>query len=316
MPNLPSVRQRSRAANPGPGTREIAQQNLTRAFMTFTQAAGSLENSYTQLQAEVARLHQELQRANLQLDRSLEENARIRKYLSRVLESCPAGYWWQEMTARPRSLTPKRGGCCKYRRNGRLESMPGCRKLREATRRCAEEQFFFRARSTSAGDGRQPFYRHFARERERELTGRFRTERHNLDRARHYGTKTAGGRAGNGAAFARAGGSGHGTGARNSQSVGEHGAFYRAACRCHRAFAGNAAVGDPLAGRAARAFGHGEQCPAFSRTAAKRKCCRPISTGWSAKRWIFFCRWRGNAASKLLCATTLAKFPRTPTPTV
>jgi signal transduction histidine kinase len=59
--------------------------------MTFTQAAGSLENSYTQLQAEVGRLHSELQRANLQLDRSLEENARVRKYLSRVLESLPCG---------------------------------------------------------------------------------------------------------------------------------------------------------------------------------------------------------------------------------
>jgi len=69
----------------------MAQQNLTRAFMTFTQAAGSLENSYTQLQTEVTRLHQELQRANLQLDRSLEENARVRKYLSRVLESLPCG---------------------------------------------------------------------------------------------------------------------------------------------------------------------------------------------------------------------------------
>ena len=72
-------------------TRETAQENLTRAFMTFTQAAGSLENSYTQLQTEVGRLHQELQRANLQLDRSLEENARVRKYLSRVLESLPCG---------------------------------------------------------------------------------------------------------------------------------------------------------------------------------------------------------------------------------
>jgi len=68
-----------------------AQENLTRAFMTFTQAAGSLENSYTQLQTEVGRLHQELQRANVQLDRSLEENARVRGYLSRVLESLPCG---------------------------------------------------------------------------------------------------------------------------------------------------------------------------------------------------------------------------------
>jgi signal transduction histidine kinase len=71
--------------------RVAAQENLTRAFMTFTQAAGSLEKSYTQLQAEVARLHRELQCANSELERSLEENARVRAYLSRVLEDLPCG---------------------------------------------------------------------------------------------------------------------------------------------------------------------------------------------------------------------------------
>ncbi len=71
--------------------RVAAQENLTRAFMTFTQAAGSLEKSYTQLQAEVARLHRELQCANSELERSLEENARVRTYLSRVLEDLPCG---------------------------------------------------------------------------------------------------------------------------------------------------------------------------------------------------------------------------------
>jgi nitrogen fixation/metabolism regulation signal transduction histidine kinase len=59
--------------------------------MTFTQAAGSLEKSYTQLQGEVARLHRELQCANSELERSLEENARVRAYLSRVLEGLPCG---------------------------------------------------------------------------------------------------------------------------------------------------------------------------------------------------------------------------------
>jgi nitrogen fixation/metabolism regulation signal transduction histidine kinase len=68
-----------------------AQENLTRAFLTFTQAAGSLEKSYTQLLAEVARLHAELQSANSELERSLEENARMRCYLSRVLENLPWG---------------------------------------------------------------------------------------------------------------------------------------------------------------------------------------------------------------------------------
>jgi two-component system sensor histidine kinase FlrB len=68
-----------------------AQENLTRAFLTFTQAAGSLEKSYTQLQAEVARLHAELQSANCELEHSLEENARMRGFLSRVLENLPCG---------------------------------------------------------------------------------------------------------------------------------------------------------------------------------------------------------------------------------
>jgi nitrogen fixation/metabolism regulation signal transduction histidine kinase len=71
--------------------REAAQESLTRAFVTFTQAAGSLEKSYTQLQGEVARLHRELQCANSELERSLEENARVRAYLSRVLEDLPCG---------------------------------------------------------------------------------------------------------------------------------------------------------------------------------------------------------------------------------
>jgi hypothetical protein len=68
-----------------------AQENLTRACLTFTQAAGSLEKSYTQLQAEVARLHLELQRTNSELERTLEENARVRGYLARVVENLPCG---------------------------------------------------------------------------------------------------------------------------------------------------------------------------------------------------------------------------------
>jgi nitrogen fixation/metabolism regulation signal transduction histidine kinase len=71
--------------------RGAAQESLTRAFMTFPQAAGSLEESYTQLQAEVARLHRELQCANSELEQSLEENSRVRACLSRVLEDLPCG---------------------------------------------------------------------------------------------------------------------------------------------------------------------------------------------------------------------------------
>jgi signal transduction histidine kinase len=88
--NLPRTRQRTRALATH-NAQATAQENLTRAFLTFTQAAGSLENSYTQLQAEVTRLHAELQRTNCELERSVEENARVRGYLSHVLESLPCG---------------------------------------------------------------------------------------------------------------------------------------------------------------------------------------------------------------------------------
>jgi signal transduction histidine kinase len=91
MTILPTTRQRGRGNGSKDGGRASARENLTRAFLTFTQAAGSLERSYTQLQAEVARLHQELQRTNSELEQSLEENARVRTYLSRVLESLPCG---------------------------------------------------------------------------------------------------------------------------------------------------------------------------------------------------------------------------------
>lgn len=71
--------------------RRAVENGLAQAFLTFTQAAGSLEKSYTLLQGEVERLRAELERANADLDRSLQENARVRDYLSRVLENLPCG---------------------------------------------------------------------------------------------------------------------------------------------------------------------------------------------------------------------------------
>lgn len=71
--------------------RNPLETGLAQAFLTFTQAAGSLERSYTQLQNEVERLRAELERANSELDRSLEENARVRSYLARILENLPCG---------------------------------------------------------------------------------------------------------------------------------------------------------------------------------------------------------------------------------
>lgn len=76
---------------PKPKVTRAAERDLTLAFTTFAQAAGSLEKSYEHLQTEVQRLHQELRRANAELQKSLDENARVRAYLSRVLESLPCG---------------------------------------------------------------------------------------------------------------------------------------------------------------------------------------------------------------------------------
>jgi two-component system, sensor histidine kinase FlrB len=90
MPKAIRCRQKKHESG-GETRRANAQRSLTRAFTTFTQAAGSLEKSYLQLQGEVARLHQELRKANSELEKTLEENTRVRAYLSRVLESLPCG---------------------------------------------------------------------------------------------------------------------------------------------------------------------------------------------------------------------------------
>jgi signal transduction histidine kinase len=74
-----------------PALQQPARQSLVKAFRSFANAAVSLESSYSQLQAEVARLRHELERANQDLNQSLEENRRIRAYLSRTLECLPCG---------------------------------------------------------------------------------------------------------------------------------------------------------------------------------------------------------------------------------
>src|ERR1700688_425591 len=64
---------------------------LARAFASFTEAAGSLERTYGQLQGQVAHLRQELEVTNRDLASSLEENRRIRERLRRILEGLPCG---------------------------------------------------------------------------------------------------------------------------------------------------------------------------------------------------------------------------------
>jgi two-component system, sensor histidine kinase FlrB len=55
------------------------ERSLAEAFAVFSKAAASLEDSYKQLQAEVARLRRELEETNRDLAASLEENQRLQQ---------------------------------------------------------------------------------------------------------------------------------------------------------------------------------------------------------------------------------------------
>ena len=68
-----------------------ADHPLARAFQSFTEAAGSLERTYGQLQGQVAHLRHELEITNRNLTASLEENHRMRERLRRILEGLPCG---------------------------------------------------------------------------------------------------------------------------------------------------------------------------------------------------------------------------------
>ena len=69
----------------------LEERSLVRAFALFTDAAASLERSYTQLQGEVARLRRELEESNRDLSRSLEKNRRMQQHLDRIVEGLPCG---------------------------------------------------------------------------------------------------------------------------------------------------------------------------------------------------------------------------------
>jgi hypothetical protein len=92
MQTFPEMRQGRPVPPPSSQLRQrSAKQALVKAFRSFTNAAGSLESSYSLLQTEVARLRRQLERANQDLNQSLEDNKRIRAYLSRTLECLPCG---------------------------------------------------------------------------------------------------------------------------------------------------------------------------------------------------------------------------------
>ena len=89
MASIVTIRKKDRiAVRPA---EKIAKRTLERAFRTFTDAADSLEKSYGQLHDEVERLRFELERSNHELATSLADNAQMKTYLTRVLESLPCG---------------------------------------------------------------------------------------------------------------------------------------------------------------------------------------------------------------------------------
>ena len=85
IPPKPQALLRSRAFLESPSV------SLAQAFETFSAVAESLQNSYLQLQAEVERLRLELSEANSDLARSLEENRKMRAYLTQLLDALPCG---------------------------------------------------------------------------------------------------------------------------------------------------------------------------------------------------------------------------------
>jgi two-component system sensor histidine kinase FlrB len=84
-----------------------AEHPLVRAFASFTEAAGSLERTYGQLQGQVAHLRQELEVTNRDLASSLEENRRIRERLRRIVEGLPCGVLVIEADGRISTLNPE-----------------------------------------------------------------------------------------------------------------------------------------------------------------------------------------------------------------
>jgi nitrogen fixation/metabolism regulation signal transduction histidine kinase len=107
MAFLPSARQKKRGARPRPARRSADKQSLVQAFAAFTQAAESLEQSYGLLQTEVARMSGELEHANAELKRSLDENMMVRTFLSRILAGLPCGVLVFDQTRHLHAINPE-----------------------------------------------------------------------------------------------------------------------------------------------------------------------------------------------------------------
>lgn len=173
MPNLPTTRQQRRKSKLAatPAGRRAAQRALAQAFASFTQVAGSLEQSYEKLQSEVARLRAELERANCELTQSLAENTHVRRDLSRILEGLPCGVVALDGKGAVRIINPEARRLFMLRPQwepGSAEPLPDClaaflsdvaasdsSAVQEFTLASAEQKMFVavgKSRLTDAGD--------------------------------------------------------------------------------------------------------------------------------------------------------------------
>jgi two-component system sensor histidine kinase FlrB len=91
MPASLAVASAIALAGTAESSRGESEQFLLQAFRSFAEAADSLECSYGMLRSEVVRLRGELEQSNAGLERSLEENRRMRQHLDRILDGLPCG---------------------------------------------------------------------------------------------------------------------------------------------------------------------------------------------------------------------------------
>lgn len=125
---------------PVPRTAVDSDQPLARAFASFTEAAGSLERTYGQLQAQVAHLRQELEVTNRDLANSLEENRRIRERLRRIVEGLPCGVLVMEAGERISILNPEAARLLDNAGNNGETLSPAYSKALEMARESGEER--------------------------------------------------------------------------------------------------------------------------------------------------------------------------------
>ena len=89
--DTPSARVTGLTQRPDGAHRPARELVLLQAFRSFAKVAGSLEESYGQLQAEVERLRRELAERNGTLARSVEDRQIERARQARILEGLPCG---------------------------------------------------------------------------------------------------------------------------------------------------------------------------------------------------------------------------------